>query len=233
MAAGGRGERAMRVSAERVALASIYFRKPNGRRVYAYLRWSVDGRTRERCVGEATRATRAANLAEGWRLAHERGLLAGSSPPDPAAPAAAPESWASSRAVRAVMRANKSKDTAPERALRSAIHSLGLRYRVGVRPIPGFRRTADLVFTRARVAVFLDGCFWHGCPEHYRPATRNSEFWTAKIAGNQARDANTDAALADAGWRIVRVWEHEEPTVAAQRVAQLVRGESGAGPGPP
>jgi DNA mismatch endonuclease (patch repair protein) len=137
------------------------------------------------------------------------------------------ESWASSEAVRAVMRANKGRDTRPERALRSAVHGLGLRYRVGIRPLPATRRTADLVFTRAKVAVFLDGCYWHGCPQHHRPSTKNSEFWTAKIDGNRARDAETDQLLAAAGWRVIRVWEHENPTDAAHRIAEVVRSDVG------
>jgi DNA mismatch endonuclease (patch repair protein) len=90
--------------------------------------------------------------------------------------------------------------------------------------MPGIRRTADLVFPGARVAVFVDGCFWHGCPEHYRPARRNAEFWRAKIEGNIARDADTDSRLREAGWRPVRVWEHEEPAIAAAAIRALVRG---------
>lgn len=133
-------------------------------------------------------------------------------------------SWASSPASRAVMRANRRRDTRPERALRSAAHALGLRYRVDARPVPPIRRTADLVFTRAKVAVFLDGCFWHGCPDHHRPATgATAPFWTNKIAGNQRRDADTDRRLTEAGWRVVRVWEHEDPDQAAARIAQYVR----------
>jgi DNA mismatch endonuclease (patch repair protein) len=133
-------------------------------------------------------------------------------------------SWASSAAVRAVMRANNARDSRPELALRRAVHALGLRYRVNRRPDPAIRRTADLTFTRARVAVFLDGCFWHGCPHHHRPATVNSEFWRSKIAGNRARDAETDALLAGAGWTVLRVWEHEDPAAAAARVAGTVAG---------
>ncbi|WP_424190322.1 very short patch repair endonuclease [Actinokineospora sp. G85] len=121
------------------------------------------------------------------------------------------------------MRANRGRDTRPELALRSAVHALGLRYRVGARPLPNVRRTADLVFTKVRVAVFLDGCFWHGCPEHHRRATgATSEFWTAKIDGNRVRDADTDERLRAAGWNVVRVWEHEDPTEAAARVEAVV-----------
>ena len=132
------------------------------------------------------------------------------------------ESWASSEATRAVMRANRGRDTRPELALRSAVHALGLRYRVNLRPVPGLRRTADLVFTRAKVAVFLDGCFWHGCPEHLRPARINERFWSAKIVGNKERDRDTDRRLIEAGWTVLRVWEHEDPKAAACRVAEVV-----------
>jgi DNA mismatch endonuclease (patch repair protein) len=120
------------------------------------------------------------------------------------------------------MRSNRSRDTGPELALRSAVHRLGLRYRVNARPLPGVRRTADLVFGRARVAVFLDGCFWHGCPEHHTVAATNAEFWADKVATNRRRDRDTDRRLADAGWVVVRVWEHEDPHESAERVAVAV-----------
>nr|WP_263407600.1 very short patch repair endonuclease [Microbispora bryophytorum] len=132
------------------------------------------------------------------------------------------ESWASSPAIRASMRGNRGKDTKPELALRKAIHNLGFRYRVDVAPITGFRRRADIVFRGAKVAVFSDGCFWHGCPEHHRASQRNSDFWTRKIAENQARDRDTDRVLTEAGWLVIRVWEHESPTQAAERVAAAV-----------
>lgn len=133
------------------------------------------------------------------------------------------ESWASSPGVRRSMQANKGRDTGPELALRSAVHALGLRYRVDARPLKGVRRTADLVFTRARVAVFLDGCFWHGCPEHHTVAKTNAGFWAQKVETNRRRDRDTDATLAAAGWRSVRVWEHEDPAEAAERVRAAVR----------
>lgn len=133
------------------------------------------------------------------------------------------KSWASTEAVRAVMQANRGRDTRPELALRSAVHALGLRYRVNIRPIAGLRRTADLVFTRAKVAVFLDGCFWHGCPEHLRPAKINKEFWNSKIAANRQRDQETDRRLKAAGWTVIRIWEHEDPAAAARRVAVAIR----------
>ena len=131
--------------------------------------------------------------------------------------------WASSPGVRASMRANRGRDTAPEKALRSAVHALGLRYRVSARPLPELRRTADLVFRPARVAVFLDGCFWHGCPEHHTVAVTNAGFWAEKVRGNVARDRDTDARLRGEGWEVVRVWEHEDPAAAAERVADVVR----------
>src|ERR1700742_667504 len=109
------------------------------------------------------------------------------------------ESWASSEGVRSSMQSNRGRDTRPEVALRSAIHALGLRYRVSARPIKDMRRTADLAFTRAKVAVFLDGCFWHGCPEHHTVSATNAKFWAEKVAGNKARDQNPDARLRAAG----------------------------------
>ncbi|MEV1067321.1 very short patch repair endonuclease [Streptomyces sp. NPDC050263] len=135
---------------------------------------------------------------------------------------AARGSWASSDAVRASMRANKSRDTKPELALRRAVHARGLRYRVAARPIKELRRTADLVFTKARVAVFLDGCFWHGCPEHHTVAVRNGGYWASKVERNRTRDVDTDRRLAEAGWTVVRVWEHEDPVQAATRVEKSV-----------
>ena len=108
------------------------------------------------------------------------------------------ESWASSAGVRASMQSNKGRDTKPEVALRSAVHALGLRYRVSVRPIKQLRRTADLVFPRVRVAVFLDGCFWHGCPEHHTVAVTNAEFWAGKVTATRERDRDTDARLEEA-----------------------------------
>ncbi|WP_433191511.1 very short patch repair endonuclease [Actinoallomurus sp. CA-150999] len=131
---------------------------------------------------------------------------------------------ASSAGVRKSMQSNKGRDTRPELALRRAAHALGLRYRVSVRPIPSVRRTADLVFTKAKLAVFLDGCFWHGCPEHHTVAKTNADYWAEKVLRNRERDRETDRLFAEAGWRVFRVWEHEDPTVVALRIAELVRG---------
>jgi DNA mismatch endonuclease (patch repair protein) len=133
------------------------------------------------------------------------------------------ESWASSSATRKSMQGNKRRDTAPELRLRSALHRAGLRYRVDVRPIPDLNRRADVVFRPTRVAVFVHGCFWHGCPEHHTIATRNAEYWAEKVEKNRARDENTRQALESAGWLPIVVWEHEDSRLAAERVIQHVR----------
>ncbi|MEV4416719.1 very short patch repair endonuclease [Catellatospora sp. NPDC049609] len=130
--------------------------------------------------------------------------------------------WASSAGVRRSMQSNKGRDTRPELALRSAAHRLGLRYRVSVRPLKAVRRTADLCFSRAKVAVFLDGCFWHGCPEHHTVAKTNADYWAQKVMRNRERDLETDRLLTDAGWTVLRVWEHESAEVAACRIAEIV-----------
>lgn len=139
------------------------------------------------------------------------------------------ESWASSAEARARMRSNKSRDTKPELALRSAVHALGLRYRVSAKPLADLRRTADLVFTRAKVAVFLDGCFWHGCPQHHTVASANAKFWADKVEANRTRDRDTDGRLADAGWVSVRIWEHEDVAEAARQVEEIVRSRVATG----
>ena len=131
-------------------------------------------------------------------------------------------SRATSPGVRASMQANRGRDTAPELALRSAVHAMGLRYRVSTRPIKALRRTADLVFPRAKVAVFLDGCFWHGCKLHHTVAVTNAEYWAEKVRRNWERDRETDRYLAEQGWAVVRVWEHENPLEAAQRIRDVV-----------
>jgi DNA mismatch endonuclease (patch repair protein) len=121
------------------------------------------------------------------------------------------------------MQATRGRDTAPELALRRELHRRGLRYRVDMPVVPGLRRRADIVFTRARVAVFVDGCYWHGCPQHATFAKSNAEFWAAKIAANQARDADTGRRLRQAGWTVVRVWEHDTAEAAADQVQAALR----------
>ncbi|MEW1700016.1 very short patch repair endonuclease [Streptomyces sp. NPDC091278] len=164
-------------------------------------------------------------MENAWAIARAQGFVTDEKVP--------PGSWATSPASRAVMSANKGRDTKPERLLRSALHRRGLRYRVGIRPLPNLRRTADVVFPKVRVAVFVDGCYWHGCPEHHRPAKKGAEFWHEKIKGNQARDAETNQILRDAGWLVIRVWEHEDPERAAQEVVQALQSRQDlmAGPG--
>lgn len=133
------------------------------------------------------------------------------------------ESWASSPATRKSMQSNRSKDTKPELALRKQLHALGLRYRVCTRPLPGLRRTADIVFRPARVAVEVRGCFWHGCPEHYRAPAANATYWSGKVQRNKHRDAENEQRLQDAGWLLIPIWEHEDPIEASQRIAVFVR----------
>ena len=130
----------------------------------------------------------------------------------------------SSAAASAIGRANKRTDTSCEVAVRSALHRGGLRFRkdlalVGV----GRRVRPDVVFTRARVAVFIDGCFWHSCPVHGRVPKSNLDYWLPKLERNRQRDQEVDAALADAGWVIVRVWEHEVPEAVAAHVKRVVK----------
>ena len=121
------------------------------------------------------------------------------------------------------MLANRGRDTAPELRIRSLVHRSGLRFRVDARPLPLLRRTADLVFRPVEVAVFIDGCYWHGCPEHFVQPKTNSEFWKEKIGWNIERDRDTDSILRDAGWTVIRIWEHEEPEAAAGEIVELVR----------
>lgn len=128
-----------------------------------------------------------------------------------------------SEAVRRKFQRQRQRDTACELRLRRSLHRLGLRYRVGTAPLPSLRRRADVVFAKAKVAVFMDGCFWHGCDEHRTVPSNNREWWQAKLAANQERDRDTDERLHAAGWLVVRVWEHDPPELAAQRIAQLVR----------
>jgi DNA mismatch endonuclease (patch repair protein) len=131
-------------------------------------------------------------------------------------------SWASTPATRRVMQGNKSRDTKPEIAVRSAVHALGMRYRVSARPQRDLRRTADLVFRKARVAVFVDGCFWHGCPEHHAPPKTNASYWATKIQGNKSRDKDTTERLCKEGWTVLRFWSHEEPLSVAMQIAEVV-----------
>jgi DNA mismatch endonuclease, patch repair protein len=114
------------------------------------------------------------------------------------------------------------RDTTPEVELRRELHRRGLRFRVALRPVVGIRSTADIVFTRARLAVYVDGCFWHSCPEHGTMPSANRRWWADKLAQNEKRDRETDEALTAAGWLVVRVWEHEPPAEAADRIQRIL-----------
>jgi DNA mismatch endonuclease (patch repair protein) len=127
-------------------------------------------------------------------------------------------SWASSDAIRKTMLACGSRNTRPEVRLRSLLHRRGLRFRVHLPPVNSVRRTADLAFTHWRLAVLVDGCFWHGCSEHFVLPATNGAYWSAKIEGNRVRDRATDAAFRRAGWTVLRVWEHTPVEDACQKV---------------
>lgn len=130
---------------------------------------------------------------------------------------------ASSEGVTARMSRQRRRDTKPELSIRRILHSRGYRYRVAW-PIPGMpRRSVDIAFTRARLAVFVDGCFWHSCPVHATSPVANGEWWSEKLAKNRARDAATSAHLAGLGWTVVRIWEHESPDDAAQLILEHLR----------
>ena len=121
------------------------------------------------------------------------------------------------------MQGNRRSDTRPELALRAALRRRGLRYRLHVAPESDLKCRADLLFRRARVAVFVDGCFWHGCPEHGTQPTTNARYWGPKIERNMKRDRFNTHALEARGWAVVRVWEHDDPEAAAARVIEVLR----------
>ena len=115
-----------------------------------------------------------------------------------------------------------SRDTAPEVAVRRLLHAEGLRYRVNV-PVPGIpRRTIDIVFPKAKIAIFMDGCFWHGCPDHATRPKSNAEWWRVKLDKNMARDQETTEHLRTAGWTVLRYWEHEVPNTVAEEIRSAV-----------
>lgn len=120
--------------------------------------------------------------------------------------------------VRRQMKAMPRRDTAIEVALRRELHRLGLRFRVHVRALPG---TPDIAFTRAQIAIFVDGCFWHRCPQHGTAPKNNAHWWAAKLDGNVERDRRKDRELEGLGWASVHVWEHDDVAEAAERIRQL------------
>jgi DNA mismatch endonuclease (patch repair protein) len=129
---------------------------------------------------------------------------------------------ASSERVRERMQSVRRRDTEAELALRSALHRMGFRFRIDVAPVAGLRRRADIVFSGVHLAVFVDGCFWHACPKHGSWPKANSAWWKAKIENNAARDRDTDRSLRRLGWRVRRVWAHEEPVTAARRIGSAL-----------
>lgn len=135
-----------------------------------------------------------------------------------------------SSAVSAAMKGNTRADTKPEIALRAELHRRGLRFRkdyfLPIRGARGIR--ADIVFTRARVAVFIDGCFWHGCPDHGHSPRRNTDYWAPKLARNRQRDQLVTKRLVEDGWRVIRLWEHVSSIDAAEIVDSSVRAGASA-----
>ena len=120
------------------------------------------------------------------------------------------------------MAAVRQKGTAPEVALRRELYKSGLRYRVNFAVLKKPRRVADVAFPGLKIAVFVDGCFWHGCPQHATWPKQNAEFWRQKIEANRQRDADTNARLRDGGWMVLRIWEHESPIEASKPVVHMV-----------
>lgn len=120
------------------------------------------------------------------------------------------------------MKAVRHTNTEAERLLQEALDDLGLQYETDSSPIPEFPRRADILFRKEKIAVFVDGCFWHGCPIHGTQAKANAEFWFEKIEANKRRDEDTNYVLAAHGWFVVRIWEHEDPLEAIVRVAEIV-----------
>lgn len=161
------------------------------------------------------------SAAAGAAAGHRRSTLPGGGRPKPL-----------SDHVQRRMEEQPRRDTTPEMALRSELHGRGLRYRVDA-PLPMLRRRrADLLFRGPSVAVFVDGCFWHRCPEHGNLPSNNRSWWRKKLDRNVARDRNTDGVLSAAGWTSVRIWEHEirdDVMSAADKVEAAVRGHSGQG----
>lgn len=131
-------------------------------------------------------------------------------------------SWASSPGSRKSMQSNRRRDTSPEIAVRRLLYQAGLRYRVDHAPLGG-RRRADIVFTRKQIAVFIDGCFWHGCPQHATIPKANRDYWLPKLQRNIERDRETDTILGENGWTVLRYWEHEDIEAVAEAIITAVR----------
>lgn len=128
----------------------------------------------------------------------------------------------SSQNARLRMQRTPQRDTPCELAIRSELHRRGVRFRVNRKPLPWSPRTADIVFIGKRLAVFVDGCFWHQCPEHGTIPTANRAWWVSKFNANRARDRDTNLSLENAGWRVIRIWEHESPRRAVDRIVRIL-----------
>jgi len=124
------------------------------------------------------------------------------------------------------MQATPSRDTAPEKTLRRTLHKLGLRYRINAEPVKGLRCRADVVFRKSMVCVFIDGCFWHGCPKHFQPPKINTEWWLEKVEDNRRRDKRKTLMLKKHGWLVLRYWEHDinqgNTIKIAKKICQVV-----------
>ncbi|WP_281504711.1 very short patch repair endonuclease [Williamsia sp. DF01-3] len=131
---------------------------------------------------------------------------------------------ASSESVRSRMSRQRRKNTAPEVEVRRELHARGVRFRTDVKLERDLRTRADIAWRRLKLAIFIDGCFWHGCPEHATRPAANAEWWAVKLDGNIARDRRTDAILADRGWTVLRFWEHQAPADVADAIVAVLRG---------
>lgn len=125
-------------------------------------------------------------------------------------------------ATRNVMRANKRSSTQPELRIRKLVHASGLRYRIDTKPEKDLNRRADIVFRQAKVAVFIHGCFWHGCPRHFKSPKTNKRFWQTKIERNIQRDKETRNILRKRGWRVIEIWEHQSSESGARSIVRVV-----------
>lgn len=121
-------------------------------------------------------------------------------------------------AIRQRMQRQRRRDTKVELAIRRRLHALGYRFRVDHRMEPSLRVRGDIVFTRRKVVVFVDGCFWHSCPLHATAPKNNAEWWREKLNANKARDSRNTFALQELGWSVLRIWEHEEPEAAVEMI---------------
>jgi DNA mismatch endonuclease (patch repair protein) len=120
------------------------------------------------------------------------------------------------------MHGNRGRDTKPELAVRRLLHSSGFRYRVDYRAEQSVRTRPDIAFTKVRLAVFIDGCFWHGCPEHHTASATNAGYWSDKVDTNRERDRRNSASLEDRGWTVMRFWEHEDPEAVVAAIATTI-----------